>query len=181
MRVAMLLPLAAWLALSGESGRATSYVTKEGLAAHAECLARWKDVDGVWEGQLSTPGVDVGGPYDKRIYVRLVFSRSGTTLLVKDRPDQAWKRLGDDPSPPNDKSRLLVIVRTNDSKDPRNHAISFSRLRESSAKLVYSRVKADPRPGEAVSTEDLRSGVVVREGSPVPTGLAAELWECVPK
>jgi hypothetical protein len=130
---------------------------------------------------LLTPGADIGGLYDKRVNVRLVFSRNGTTLLVKDELQQPWERVGDDPVPAKRKTDLVVSVRAKNSKDPRGHQIVFTRFRESSARVVYSRGQIDPRPSEVVSMEDMRAGAVVREGSPVPTGLAAELWECVPK
>ena len=181
MKLGTQLALAAAVGLSCASGLATSYWTKEGRAAYEECLVRWKDLDGIWEGQLLTPGADIGGPYDKRIYVKLVFSRTGTTLLVKDELRRPWQVVGDDPSPATVKTNLRVRVQGNDAKDPRGHELVFNRLRESSAKLIYSRGQINPKPGEVVSLGDMKAGVVVREGSPIPTGIAAELWECVPK
>jgi hypothetical protein len=175
------MALAAGLGLTCALGDATTTVTKEAREAYAECLARWKDVEGIWEGQLLTPGADIGGPYDKRVNVRLVFSANGTTLLVKDQVQQPWETVGIDPVPAKGKTNLMVRVRAKDSKDPRGHQIVFSRHRESSARVIYSRGQIDPRPGEVVSMGDMRAGLVVREGSPAPTGLAAELWECVPK
>lgn len=182
MRLELRTAVATWCALWCASASPTTYWTKEDRAAFEECLVRWKDVDGAWEGQLLTPGAEVGGPYDKRIHVRLVFSRNGTTLLVRDVPQRPWKKVGDDPSPAISKTKLLVSVQGSDAKDPRGHQISFERVRESSAKLIYSRGPIDPKPGETVSMGDMRSGVVVREGTTVPTGPGAEVREqCGPK
>lgn len=181
MRLGTQMALAAGLCLSCALGDATTYVTREGLKAYEECVARWKDVDGIWEGRLLTPGADIGGPYDKRVSVRLVFSRSGTTLLVKDELQQPWGTVGDDPVPAKRKTDFVVRVRARDSKDPTGHQIVFNRLRESSASVIYSRGQIEPKPGEVVSMEKMRSGVVVRQGSPVPTGLSAQLGECARK
>lgn len=181
MRLGTQIALAAGLGLSCALGDATTYVTREGREAYEECLARWKDVDGIWEGQLLTPGADIGGPYDERVSVRLVFGLKGTTLLVKDELQQPWETVGDDPVPAKRKTDFVVRVRAKDSKDPRGHQIVFTRLRESSARVIYSRGQIDPRPGEVVSMEKMRAGVVVRQGSPVPTGLSAQLGECVPR
>jgi hypothetical protein len=181
MKIGTQLALAAGLGLSCASALATIYLTKEAKAASEECLARWKDVDGIWEGQLLTPGADIGGPYDKRVFVRLVFSRAGTTLLLKGELRRPWQVVGDDPSAATRKTTLAIGVQGNDAKDPRGHQLVFNRLRESSAQLIYSRGQINPKPGEVVSMGDMKAGVVVREGSPIPTGLAAELWECVPK
>lgn len=175
------MALAAGLSLACASGYATTYWTKEAKEAYEECLARWKDVDGIWEGRLFTPGANIGGPYDKRVEVRLIFGRKGTTLLVKRDLQHTWKRVGDDPSPARRKTDLVIRVRAIDAKDPRWHQIVFSRLRESSARVVYTRGQVDARPGEVVSVEGMKAGTVVREGTPVPTGLEAELWGCVPK
>jgi hypothetical protein len=181
MKRRTLLAFSAGLGLWCASGLATTYVTKEAQAAYDECLARWKDVDGVWEGRLLTPGADVGSPYDKRIYVRLVFDSTGTTLLVKDKLRQPWRMVGKDSSPPRRKTDLSVRVQGSDPKDQRGHLLVFNRLREASATLIYSRGPINPQAGEVVSLGDMRSGVVVREGSAIPTGLDAQVWECLPK
>jgi hypothetical protein len=181
MRLGTQMALAAGLGLWCALADATSYVTREAREAYEECLARWKDVDGAWEGQLLTPGADMGGPYDKRVNVRLIFSRKGTTLLVKDEPQQPWERVGEDPVAAKRKTDLVIRVRAKDSKDPRGHQIVFTRLRESSARVTYSRGQIDPRPGEVVLMNDMKAGAVVREGSPVPAALAAEPWKCVPE
>lgn len=160
---------------------ATTYVTKEALEAYVQCTEKWKDVDGVWEGKLLTPGADIGGPYDKRVDVRLVFSRTGTTLQVKDKPKQAWQMVGDDPVPARGKTRLVVSVPSKDSKNPRGHQIVFTRLSESSARVIYSRGQINPKPSENVSMTDMRSGGAVREGSPASPVLGVEVSECGPR
>jgi hypothetical protein len=49
MRLGTQMALAAGLGLSCALGDATTYVTREAREAYEECLARWKDVDCIWE------------------------------------------------------------------------------------------------------------------------------------
>ncbi len=164
---------AACIFLSCASGYATTIWTKQDQAAYEECLARWKEVDGAWEGLLSTPGAEAGSRYSKTVFIRLVFTREGTTLLVKNAPGQSWHRIGSDSNVPRVKTDLLVQVMGDSQNRLEGHSVTFTRMSETVASVIYSRGPIHANPGEVISMHDLRTGVVAREGFPVPTGLEA--------
>lgn len=176
MKFALRVALTGGVGLLCMAVRATTYISQEDMKAISACLAKWKAVDGIWEGEASTPGAVRGEGRYQRVGVRLEFSRSGTILLVKDKWWQPWVRVGVDPEPVMAKTDFSV--RMKGPVEPRDHYLVFNRLRESSAKVTYSRQWTDERPGNAIVRQHLRGGVVARLGSPVPTGLEAELWEC---
>lgn len=180
MTITLRLVLSASLCLSCVVVDANTYKAVQSPEAYERCMAKLTKIDGVWQGRLLTPGADEGGPYDKRVDVRLVFSRTDTTLLVKLKPEQPWRKVGNDPVPAQSKTDLIVNVPSKDARDPLGHQVVFIRLDDSSASVIYSRGQIAPKPGEKVAMTDMRAGVAVREGSPVPTGPVTLRSPCAP-
>lgn len=180
MTITSRLALSASLCLWCVVADATTYKAVQSPEAYEQCMAKLTELDGVWQGTLLTPGADEGGPYDKRVDVRLVFSRTGTTLEAKDKPEKPWRTVGDDPLPAQSKTNLIVRVPSKDARDPRGHQVVFNRMDDASANVIYSRGQIAPKAGETVAMSDLRAGVAVRERSPVPTGSVTARTPCAP-
>ena len=157
---------------------ATKIWSNEDRAAYEACLARWKAVEGTWVGTLATTGVQKGSPYYQSVEVKLVFAAQHTTLLHK-VGSKPWRLVGNDPRPAAlEKTGPLVQVADKSRQPARGHSLTFRRLSENAAEVLYERGPIDPMPGETVLMTELVYGIMVREGSPALNEPAYKIWEC---
>jgi hypothetical protein len=155
-------------------GSSTTYISPEWLKAFLACIAQWETPEGRWEGLLKNGG---DGRHFRAVYVRLVFREGGVRFLTRQGQTDVWQPIGEDPRPRFEYDKITLAVQGN-SPRLEGHLVFLQRLSETAASVTYVRAPLNPASGEAVMMTNMMSGVIVREGFPTPTGLAADLGEC---
>ena len=86
------LPVLAAVAMSAcwlQDCAATTDVTREEMAAHAERVAKWTALDGEWEGGLTFASV-ADGVANEPLYLRIGFSDRSVSVSTRKKESASW-------------------------------------------------------------------------------------------
>lgn len=162
------LPVLAAVAMSAcwlQDCAATTYVTREEMAAHAERVAKWTALDGEWEGGLTFASV-ADGVANEPLYLRLGFSDRSVSVSTRKKESASWTVIGTYTLTSANKEHAVIFVDSTSARPPGRYVAVFLRVDENSATAIFSREEKAPGNPQAVMPVDNRSGVVRRSAKP---------------
>jgi hypothetical protein len=125
--------------------------------------------------ELNTTGPD-GVP---KFELKVKLTATAAILWLRPVGTQDWQRLGEDRNENVQRDNMVFTAPSTDPHRPGRHVLVFNRLGESHARAIYRMMAQKEKDFRVIPEyEELVAGVLVREGSPAPSGPTRELNEC---